>query len=82
MADMSKVDWSKVNIKHTYVDMTPEQTAYYKQQAELEDQDKERVRTPVAKRHEHHMRHGSAPRIAINEMRLERAPGRGSMTLK
>jgi hypothetical protein len=72
MADMSKVDWSKVNIKYTYVEMTPEQTAYYKQQAELEDQDKEPTRTSAAKRHEHNMRHGSAPRIAINEMRLER----------
>jgi len=72
MADPSKIDWSKVNIKHTYVEMTPEQTAYYKEQADLDDQDKKTVRRFAAKRHENHMHHGSTPRIAINEMRLER----------
>ena len=72
MAEPSKIDWSKVNIKHTYVEMTPEQTAYYKEQADLEDRDKKTVRGAATKRHENKMRHGSTPRIAINEMRLER----------
>ncbi len=48
--DLSKVDRSKSNIKHVYGKMTPEQIAYYKEQAELEDQDQEWVRAETAKK--------------------------------
>ncbi|ETW95136.1 MAG: hypothetical protein ETSY1_31880 [Candidatus Entotheonella factor] len=61
MVDLSKIDPSKVNIKHTYVNMTPEQTAYYKEQAELEDRDKELVRAEARRKHEKHMREGTPP---------------------
>lgn len=64
MADLSKIDWSKVNIKHTYVKMTPEQTAYYKEQAEIEDQDMEWVRAEAQKGHAEAMRNGTIARTA------------------
>ncbi len=70
--DLSKVDPSKVNIKHVYGNMSSEQKAYYKEQAELEDQDQERVRAQATKKHESAMRNGSAPSKARYVLMSER----------
>jgi DNA-binding XRE family transcriptional regulator len=65
MADLSKLDPSKVNVKSTYRKLTPEERAHYQRLAELADQDKEWASAEADRIFEKAMKTGLHRRAAI-----------------